>query len=125
MIIPFARNEVKAQPIRRAGLPTSGSASNQPIPLVGNTDPWAWLLASSLRIDLWKLARFGELMALEGMPIQTGRMFREPAYAFERLSLAHSTGVAALKALALEIFEQYAQLQRRRGTTAGVDSVAH
>ena len=125
MIVPFARNETKIRPIRRFGLPVPALAPSEPIPLVGNTDPWAWLLASSLRIDLWKLARFGELMALEGMPIQLGRMFREPAYAFERLSQAHSTGVIALKALALEIFEQYAQLQRRRGGTAGAYSVAH
>ncbi len=116
MIIPFVQNPTarkKAQPAQHARAQTPAS---DPIALVGNTDPWSWLLAASLKIDLWRLARFNELMAQHRMPVHLGRMFRDPAYAFERLSLAHGTGAAELKELALEMFEQYLTLERRRRT---------
>lgn len=113
MVIPFARRTEPTSriPPRR---PTEGDAGSEPVPLVGNTDPWAWLLAASLKIDLWKLARFHELMSHRRLPVHLGRMFREPAYAFECLSLAHGTGEKELKTLALEMFEPYQQLEQRR-----------
>jgi hypothetical protein len=112
MIIPFTR---RTEPTRPApSLRILHGGSSEPVPLVGNTDPWAWLLAASLNIDLWKLARFNELMSDVCAPVHLGRMFRDPTYAFECLSQAHATGVPELKALAVEMFEPYQQLERRR-----------
>lgn len=117
MVIPFVRRTEPTPPMPPSALRhRAGAGSTDPIALVGNTDPWAWLLAASLKIDLWKLGRFCELMARRRVPIQLGRMFRDPTYAFECLSQAHATGVRELKALALEMLEPYQQLeQRRRG----------
>jgi hypothetical protein len=119
MVIPFVRRGYSSRrPLRRAGFTAHAARPNDPIPLVGHTDPWAWLLASSLKIDLWKLARFNQLMVREGHPVQAGRMFRDPGYAFETLATAHATGDEALMALALEMFEQYSELERRRRSPA-------
>ncbi|MEQ1804562.1 MAG: hypothetical protein ABL900_04215 [Burkholderiaceae bacterium] len=116
MIIPFVQNPNPRKPTRHEPPAHSKATLADPIALVGHTDPWSWLLAASLKIDLWRLARFNELMAQHRMPVQLGRMFRDPAYAFECLSQAHGTGAAELKELALEMFEQYLTLERRRGT---------
>ncbi len=116
MIIPFVQNPAIRKPAQPAQNARAQAAPNEPIALVGHTDPWSWLLAASLKIDLWRLARFNELMAQHRMPVHLGRMFRDPAYAFERLSLAHGTGAPELKELALEMFEQYLTLERRRRT---------
>jgi hypothetical protein len=114
MVIPFVQNAAQKR-IPQQGQPAPADApASEPIPLVGHTDPWSWLLAASLKIDLWRLARFNELMSEHRMPLHLGRMFRDPAYAFEHLSLAHGTGDAELKELALEMFEQYLTLERRR-----------
>lgn len=114
MIIPFVQNPHAKKPVPQGRLARTEVAPSDPIALVGNTDPWSWLLAASLKIDLWRLARFNELMAQHRMPVHLGRMFRDPAYAFERLSLAHGTGADELKELAVEMFEQYLTLERRR-----------
>ena len=114
MIIPFVQNPHAKKPAPPGRLARTEVAPSDPIALVGNTDPWSWLLAASLKIDLWRLARFNELMAEHRMPVHLGRMFRDPAYAFERLSLAHGTGADELKELAVEMFEQYLTLERRR-----------
>ena len=121
MIIPFVRKPEAANPASAvtAGRPKEPAQAADPIALVGDTDPWSWLLAASLKIDLWKLARFNELMSAHRQPVQLGRMFRDPAYAFERLSLAHSTGADELKTLSLEMFEQYLELERRRRSPDG------
>jgi hypothetical protein len=114
MVIPFARRTEPSRPV--PPLRNRPGANSDPVPLVGNTDPWAWLLAASLNIDLWKLARFNELMAQACAPVHLGRMFRDPSYAFDCLSQAHATGVRELQALAVEMLEPYQQLeQRRRG----------
>ncbi|MCW7538683.1 hypothetical protein OOT46_12600 [Aquabacterium sp. A7-Y] len=55
--------------------------------------------------DLLTLARFRELMAGYGWPVQIARMLIDRAYAFDRMALAHSSGDETLSALALEIFE--------------------
>lgn len=117
MVIPFVRKAGAGNAVQRPSLRTPIERSTEPVALVGNTDPWSWLLAASLKIDLWKLAQFNELMAKHRLPLHLGRMFRDPAYAFERLSSAHGTGVPELKTLALEMFEQYLQLERRRRTS--------
>ncbi len=114
MVIPFVQKPDVAKLNPNAGLRAPTDHAAEPVPLVGNTDPWSWLLAASLKIDLWRLARFNELMAQHQLPVHLGRMFRDPAYAFERLSLAHGTDAAELKTLSLEMFEQYLQLERRR-----------
>ena len=114
MIIPFVQNPHAKKQAPQGHLVRTDVAPSDPIALVGNTDPWSWLLAASLKIDLWRLARFNELMAQHRMPVHLGRMFRDPAYAFERLSLAHGTVADELKELALEMFEQYLTLERRR-----------
>jgi hypothetical protein len=114
MVIPFVQSPYPKRPAPAGQRAQRDDAPSEPIALVGNTDPWSWLLAASLKIDLWRLARFNELMATHRMPIHLGRMFRDPAYAFERLSLGHGTGNAELKELALEMFEQYLTLERRR-----------
>jgi hypothetical protein len=116
MIIPFVQNPNAKKQAQQAQHAHSHVTPADPIALVGNTDPWSWLLAASLKIDLWRLARFNELMAQHRMPVHLGRMFRDPAYAFEHLSLAHGTGAPELKELALEMFEQYLTLERRRRT---------
>ena len=116
MIIPFVQNPSAKKPSAAGQVARLATEPSAPIPLVGNTDPWSWLLAASLKIDLWQLARFNELMATHRTPVHLGRMFRDPPYAFERLSLAHGTGNAELKELALEMFEQYLTLERRRRT---------
>ena len=116
MVIPFVQNSNSKKQAPQGHLARNNFAPGDPIALVGNTDPWSWLLAASLKIDLWRLARLSELMAQHRMPVHVGRMFRDPAYAFERLSLAHGTGTAELKELALEMFEQYLTLERRRRT---------
>lgn len=116
MVIPFQRRSEPARKLPRMNPGTPPAGAGEPVPLVGNTDPWSWLLAASLKVDLWKLARFSELMSRHRLPVHLGRMFREPAYAFDRFSLAHGTGVAELKTLALEMFEQYQQLEQRRRT---------
>ena len=114
MVVPFVRQADTTKPTAQPGRPADASHNTDPVPLVGNTDPWAWLLAASLKIDLWKLARFNELMGRHHQPVHLGRIFRDPAYAFERLSAAHATGDKNLKTLALELFEQYLELERRR-----------
>jgi hypothetical protein len=115
MIIPFVRPAAPdaGKTAHRHNAATSASDS-EPVPLVGHSDPWAWLLAASLKIDLWKLAQFNELMAAHRQTVHLGRMFRDPAYAFERLSEAHASGNNDLMTLSLEMFEQYLQLERRR-----------
>jgi hypothetical protein len=116
MVIPFVRKPARRRGDQRAAeLPPARRNASDPIPLVGHTDPWAWLLASSLKIDLWKLARFCQLMAHAGQPVHTGRMFRECAYAFECLSAAHATGMPELMALAVEMFEMYSRFEHARG----------
>lgn len=120
MVIPFVRRLDFSNSTPRADRRVSHRAAADPVPLVGNTDPWSWLLAASLKIDLWRLARFNELMSRHRLPVHLGRMFRDPAYAFECLSQAHGTGVRELKALALEMLDQYQQLEQRRRS----DSVA-
>ena len=114
MIIPFVHTPKPKKPGATGKSSQPRTPASAPIPLVGNTDPWSWLLAASLQIDLWRLARFNELMAQHDMPVHLGRIFRDPVYAFERLSLAHGMGNAELKTLALEMFEQYLTLQQRR-----------
>lgn len=116
MVIPFVHNAQSKKQVPQGPLLRPLAPPAEPIALVGHTDPWSWLLAASLRVDLWRLARFNELMAQHRLPVHLGRMFRDPAYAFERLSLAHGTGAAELKELALEMFEQYLVLERRRRT---------
>ncbi len=123
MVIPFVQSPYPKRPGAAGHTAPRDATHSEPIPLVGNTDPWSWLLAASLKIDLWRLARFNELMATHRMPVHLGRMFRDPAYAFERLSLGHGTGNAELKELALEMFEQYLTLERRR-RTPGVQPTA-
>ena len=114
MVIPFGRKAEAAKPIPRKIFHARNSPGAEPVPLVGNTDPWSWLLAASLKIDLWKLGRFNELMVEHQLPVHLGRMFRDPTYAYDRLALAHGTGAGELKVLALEMFEQYLLLERRR-----------
>jgi hypothetical protein len=114
MVIPFVQNPRPRKQGATGNLSKPRIPASEPIPLVGNTDPWSWLLAASLQIDLWRLARFNELMAQHDMPVHLGRIFRDPVYAFERLSLAHGVGNPELKTLALEMFEQYLTLQQRR-----------
>jgi hypothetical protein len=114
MVIPFVHKADNAKPNQAAGFQLPAAPAAEPVALVGHTDPWSWLLAASLKIDLWRLARFNELMGQQRLPLQLGKMFRDPAYAFERLSMAHGSGQDELKALALEMFEQYLQLERRR-----------
>jgi hypothetical protein len=116
MIIPFVQNPQTKRQARPRQVEPGQATPTDPIALVGHTDPWSWLLAASLKIDLWRLARFNELMTQHSVPVHLGRMFRDPAYAFERLSQAHGTGSTELKALALEMFEQYLTLERRRRT---------
>jgi hypothetical protein len=114
MVIPFVRKANPARAGRRAVAPTRPRRGSDPIPLVGDSDPWSWVLAASLQVDLWKLARFSVLMAQQGMPVQLARVFREPAYAYEQLALAHGTDDETLRALSVEMFEQYRYLEQRR-----------
>ncbi|WKB52359.1 hypothetical protein [Eleftheria terrae] len=60
--------------------------------------------------ELLTLARFRELMAGYGWPVQIGRMLVDRAYAFDRMALAHSSGDETLSALALELFESCRRL---------------
>ncbi|MFZ2652952.1 MAG: hypothetical protein WA210_22860 [Burkholderiaceae bacterium] len=120
MIIPFVQRARVQNPPAQLARPAA--TLSDPIALVGNTDPWSWLLAASLKIDLWRLARFNEQMAIQGIPVHQGRMFRDPAYAFERLSLAHGTASTELKELAVEMFEQYLTLERRRRSPGAATS---
>ena len=57
-----------------------------------------------LRVDLWLLARFKQLMAAEGRTVHAARMIFDRIYAHERLAVAHSSASESLRRLALELF---------------------
>jgi hypothetical protein len=89
------------------------------LPLFGQEDPWLGLVAASLSIDLPTLKRFTDAMADLGVAVDPARMFLDPSYAYGHLATAHAGNDESLKALSLQLFERYQQLeQRRRG---GVD----
>lgn len=54
-----------------------------------------------------ELLRFGQLMANAGLPLQPTRMLYDRRYAFERLAEGHASSHAALRELALDLFEAY------------------
>ena len=83
-------------------------------PGVRADDRWPSLLAASLDIEVRKLTQFRELMARSGFTLDASRLFFDPFYAYRRFELAHTSGDAALRAMAVELFEQYRQLERRR-----------
>lgn len=60
--------------------------------------------AAPMRVDLWTLSRFKQLMALEGWPVQAARMIFERNYAHERLAFAHTSASGELRHLSLELF---------------------
>lgn len=57
--------------------------------------------------NLLLLARFRELMAEHGWPVQVARMLFDRLYAFEQLAQAHSSSNPLLQSLALELFKSY------------------
>lgn len=57
--------------------------------------------------NLLLLARFRELMAEHGWPVQVARMLFDRLYAFEQLAQAHSSAKPELQSLALELFKSY------------------
>lgn len=97
---------------------TPGAADSQ-LPrraLLDQPDPWPWLAAGWQAVDICMLDRFSSAMASRGEPVETTRMFLDPAYAYERLAAAHSAGDAGLRALALALFEGYQLMTQRRQT---------
>jgi hypothetical protein len=75
---------------------------------------WPGMVAASLSVESHKLAAFSRLMAQHGFALDTSRLFFDPFYAYKRLALAHTSDDAALKELAVELFEKYKALERRR-----------
>ena len=57
-----------------------------------------------MRVDLWTLSRFKQLMAVEGWPVQAARMIFDRIYAHERLAFAHTSANEDLRRLAMELF---------------------
>lgn len=57
-----------------------------------------------MRVDLWTLSRFKQLMRREGWPVQAARMIFDRLYAHERLAFAHTSASEELRRLALELF---------------------
>ena len=72
------------------------------------------MIAASLGIAVEKLEDFGRLMASHGIALDSSRLFFDPFYAYKRLALAHTTDDDVLKQLAVEMFEHYKALERRR-----------
>lgn len=50
------------------------------------------------------LSKFSQLMAHDGLAIDTLRMQTDAAYAFEQLALAHTSTYAALRECAMRVF---------------------
>lgn len=50
------------------------------------------------------LSKFSQLMAHDGLAIDTRRMQTDAAYAFEQLALAHTSTYAALRECAMRVF---------------------
>jgi hypothetical protein len=65
-------------------------------------------LAAPLGVAL--LQEFKLLMGLEGWPVQIGRMCQERLYAYERIAQAHASASAALRGVALRLFQAYHRL---------------
>jgi hypothetical protein len=76
--------------------------------------PWSGVVSASLGIEPGKLAAFSRGMAEQGFALDTLRLFFDATYAYKRLALAHTCNDERLQALAVELFEQYRQLERRR-----------
>ena len=53
------------------------------------------------------LLRFKSMMALEGQTVHLARLCYDKLYAYERIAAAHASSDAALRALALELFQIY------------------
>ncbi|AKJ28076.1 hypothetical protein [Caldimonas brevitalea] len=87
-------------------------AETAPGPIVEVLQPsHAAVLPSS---DLLLLARFKELMAAHGWPVQIARMMFDRVYAFERIALARICQDDTLQAMALELFKSCEREQQRR-----------
>ena len=50
------------------------------------------------------LSKFSQLMAHDGMIVDTRRMQTDAAYAFEQLALAHTSTYTALRECAMRVF---------------------
>ncbi|MCV2370840.1 hypothetical protein [Roseateles oligotrophus] len=60
-------------------------------------------------VDGGDLLRFQSLMALEGLALQPTRMLYDRLYACERLAQGHASANAALRELAMRMFNSYQQ----------------
>ena len=74
-------------------------------PLIESLEPSTRAALPSANLLL--LARFRELMAEHGWPVQVARMLFDRLYAFEQLAQAHSSANPQLQTLALELFKSY------------------
>jgi hypothetical protein len=92
----------------------SSLLSNMPNIADDGDATWPGMVAASLSVESAKLAAFSRLMAQHGFALDTSRLFFDPYYAYKRLSLAHTSDDETLKALAVELFEKYKALERRR-----------
>jgi hypothetical protein len=103
----------------------SSLLSNSPniADIVGDAT-WPGMVAASLAIEAGKLTAFSRLMAQHGFELDTSRLFFDPFYAYRRLALAHTSNDEALKALAIEMFEKYKALERRRRDVSAFDTLS-
>lgn len=60
-------------------------------------------------VDAGDLQRFQALMAQEGLALQPTRLLYDRLYACERLAQAHASANAALRELAMRMFNSYQQ----------------
>ena len=60
-------------------------------------------------VDAADLQRFQALMAQEGLTLQPTRMLYDRLYACERLAQGHASASAALRELAMRMFNSYQQ----------------
>ncbi len=67
----------------------------------------AAVLAAVTPLPIIAMARFRRLMLHEGWAVDLARMCVDSAYAYECLALAHTSGDAALRRAALDLFAAY------------------
>ena len=65
------------------------------------------VLAPVTPLPIIPMARFRRLMLHEGWAVDLARMCVDSAYAYECLALAHTSGDAALRRAALDLFAAY------------------
>ena len=69
-------------------------------------------LPSGAHLSIGMLLRFKQLMARETRPVQLARMCYDRLYAYERIAQAHASADAALRKVALELFQAYHRLDQ-------------